>query len=512
MKLKSLLVSLFSLLALGAFSAEAIVVNGIAYVIQSSYSSYHNGNLCYITERPDGQKYEGDIVIPERVNLGGKDCLIVGVGDKAFKDCTGLNSVTFQGILEWIGNSAFEGCTNLHEFTIPPFYSNNMYSGDVKIGSHAFRGCHLTTLISKIAIPPYYDWSNPSYFSMSGFSTAGWFSHDWDDRWYYDHIITLYVPAGSIAAYSKKSKDEYYSDDIHCGSGYDRDWGNLIGRSIKEIKEYGVDADDETPELYERISQLKDICKQQQVIGDSLSDIAYHYFIAGLYDNIISEGDETSTIEAKIKEYDDYFEWVEIKDEWSGETRLFPYIPELYRIVNGIATSLDKAEEGLNDLSGPRFEYYKMKREYESLQAKAEEARIKAENAQEEAESSQDEDKKMLAQALMYEYQNIKADVERIKKELDGKASELYKMFDEIHNLVYSAANQLSYIMENDVLKQKYEEFFSTLKDAIASVPAITAGVNKKAEQWYSPDGRSLSQKPTKAGLYIINGKKLIVK
>jgi len=506
MKLKSLLVSLFSLLALGAFSAEAIVVNGIAYVIQSSYSSYHNGNLCYITERPDGQKYEGDIVIPERVNLGEKDCLIVGVGDKAFKDCTGLNSVTFQGILEWIGNSAFEGCTNLHEFTIPPFYSNNMYSGDVKIGSHAFRGCHLTTLISKIAIPPYYDWSNPSYNGMSGFTTAGWFSHDWDDRWYYDHIITLYVPAGSIAAYSKKSKDEYYSDDIHYGSGYDRDWGNLIGRSIKEIKEYGVDADDETPELYERISQLKDICEHLQDSILDMSSMAYVYLLDSLYS---IEGGELSEIEAKIK---DYFEWGEKYYEWLPGTMPVAYIPELYRIVNGIATSLDKAEEGLNDLSGPRFEYYKMKREYEGLLEKAEEARVKAENAQKEAESSQDEDKKMQAEALMYEYQNKKAVAERYKKELDRKASEMYKMFDEIHNLVYSAANQLSYIMENDVLKQKYEEFFSTLKDAIASVPAITAGVNKKAEQWYSPDGRRLSQKPTKAGLYIINGKKLIVK
>lgn len=386
MKIKSLLVSLFSLVALGAFSAEAIVVDGIAYAMQSNYYSVYGGDLCYITERPDGQKYEDDIV---------------------------------------------------------------------------------------------------------------------------NHMIKLYVPGDSLGLYIKKSKDGD-SNDIRTGSG---DWGNFIGYSIKKKKEVGLDERDDTEELYNRIYWLRYICSQQQVIVDSLSRDAYNYYCFYLDSLIGTEGGETS-LEVEAKKYNDYFEWVEIEDEWSGKTRLFPYIPELYRIVNGITTQLALAEDRLNELYEPRLEYYKMKEEYESLQAKAEEARIKAENAQKEAESSQDEDKKLLAEELMMDYQNIKAYADRYKEELDSTASELFGNVSLIRNIIDYCAYELVRIIEydNDILEEEYHKFLNTLMDVIASVPTITDDVNKKAEQWYSPDGRRLSQKPTKAGLYIINGKKLIVK
>ena len=42
----------------------------------------------------------------------------------------------------------------------------------------------------------------------------------------------------------------------------------------------------------------------------------------------------------------------------------------------------------------------------------------------------------------------------------------------------------------------------------IRTAPAL---VERQAEQWYDLQGRRI-QKPTKAGLYIVNGKKMVVK
>ena len=41
---------------------------------------------------------------------------------------------------------------------------------------------------------------------------------------------------------------------------------------------------------------------------------------------------------------------------------------------------------------------------------------------------------------------------------------------------------------------------------------SLTPALSKGEEDWYSLDGRKLGKKPTKAGIYIKNGKKVVVK
>jgi len=58
---------------------------------------------------------------------------VVSIGDNAFKNCTGLTSVTIAATIMTIGNSAFNGCTSL---------TSAYFEGDAPtIWSHVFDNC-----------------------------------------------------------------------------------------------------------------------------------------------------------------------------------------------------------------------------------------------------------------------------------------------------------------------------------------------------------------------------------
>ena len=71
-----------------------------------------------------GKKVEGELIIPDSVT---------SIGDYAFRDCTGLTSITIPDSVTSIGISAVEGCSGLTSITIP----NSVTS----IGDRAFNGC-----------------------------------------------------------------------------------------------------------------------------------------------------------------------------------------------------------------------------------------------------------------------------------------------------------------------------------------------------------------------------------
>ncbi len=58
---------------------------------------------------------------------------VTSIGDSAFKDFTGLTSITIPGFVTTIGSSAFENCSSLTSITIPASVTS--------IGSSAFSGC-----------------------------------------------------------------------------------------------------------------------------------------------------------------------------------------------------------------------------------------------------------------------------------------------------------------------------------------------------------------------------------
>ncbi len=85
-----------------------------------------------------------EIEIPASVIISGTSYPVTSIGDDAFHGCTSLTTVTFAegSQLESIGYRAFRDCTNLTSITIP--------EGVTNIGSNAFRGC---TSLTSITIP-----------------------------------------------------------------------------------------------------------------------------------------------------------------------------------------------------------------------------------------------------------------------------------------------------------------------------------------------------------------------
>ena len=98
--------------------------------------------------------YDGVINIPSHVNAmvydawsststaSGVSMVVTGIADEAFRECTGLTSVTIPNTVTYIGKNAFYGCTGLASISLP----NSLDS----IGTSAFSGC---TGLTSVAIP-----------------------------------------------------------------------------------------------------------------------------------------------------------------------------------------------------------------------------------------------------------------------------------------------------------------------------------------------------------------------
>lgn len=79
---------------------------------------------------------EEEVVIPDSIE--GKK--VIGIGDYAFRGCSGLTSINIPSGVTSIGDSAFSGCSGLTSINIP--------FGVTSIGMHAFRECSGLTSVS----------------------------------------------------------------------------------------------------------------------------------------------------------------------------------------------------------------------------------------------------------------------------------------------------------------------------------------------------------------------------
>ncbi|MBO5703177.1 MAG: leucine-rich repeat protein [Bacteroidaceae bacterium] len=131
--LKSPLLVLAMMLCTTPLFAHDFEVDGIFYNITSDedmtvavtfkglyYDSYY-------------AEYSGNITIPESLTFNEKTYSVTSIGSSAFRNCSGLTSVTIGDGVTSIGGSAFSGCYDLTSITIP----GNVTS----IGSWAFEDC-----------------------------------------------------------------------------------------------------------------------------------------------------------------------------------------------------------------------------------------------------------------------------------------------------------------------------------------------------------------------------------
>ncbi len=105
--------------------AETVEIDGIYYDLVS------NTKQAEVTSNPN--KYTGNVVIPASVTYDGVEYSVTGIGNVAFRDCSGLTSVKIPNSVTSIGSWAFWGCSGLTSVTLG--------NGVTSIGYAAYRGC-----------------------------------------------------------------------------------------------------------------------------------------------------------------------------------------------------------------------------------------------------------------------------------------------------------------------------------------------------------------------------------
>lgn len=103
--MKKVLITIITMLLPLLGYADAVNVDGIYYNLNSE------SNGAVVASSPD--KYKGDIVLPDEINIIGQNFSVTGIADDAFNDCPELTSVNIPISVNTIPAGAFSGCENL---------------------------------------------------------------------------------------------------------------------------------------------------------------------------------------------------------------------------------------------------------------------------------------------------------------------------------------------------------------------------------------------------------------
>ena len=126
--------------SVGTMYAEKVQIGDLYYNLDATN---HTAEVTYQLEW-NSNNYSGltTAIIPASVEYNSVAYSVTSIGNYAFRNCTGLTSVTIPNSVTSIGDGAFRSCTGLTSVTIP----NSVTS----IGEYAFASC---TGLTSIEIP-----------------------------------------------------------------------------------------------------------------------------------------------------------------------------------------------------------------------------------------------------------------------------------------------------------------------------------------------------------------------
>ena len=97
-----------------------------------------SGNSITITDYPTGAT--GSVVIPNKIPDPLTGMPVTSIGDNAFRDCTGITSVSMPSTVTTLGTNCFNNCQAMSSVTLPPTLTS--------IGNFAFLNCQGLTSIT----------------------------------------------------------------------------------------------------------------------------------------------------------------------------------------------------------------------------------------------------------------------------------------------------------------------------------------------------------------------------
>ena len=140
--------------------AHDFEVDGIFYNIYGTAATVTYRGVSYGSYN----EYSGSVSIPETVNYNGTTYSVTSIGDYAFRDCSGLTSVTIPNSVTSIGNYAFQGTAwydnqphglvyaglvaYKYKGTMPAGTSITIKEGTKGIANYAFSGCSGLTSVT----------------------------------------------------------------------------------------------------------------------------------------------------------------------------------------------------------------------------------------------------------------------------------------------------------------------------------------------------------------------------
>ena len=259
--IKTLFVTLFLLSVNIVNAAYYIVSNGIYYVITDATNktvavTYSGSSFSSVDN-----EYTGSVVIPESVVYNGKVYSVTSIGDGAFRDCSGLTSITIPNSVTSIGSSAFHSCSGLTSVEIP----NSVTS----IGNYAFNSCSgLTSVeipnsVTSIGNYAFYGCSNlKTVINLSNLT----FSQGSSDYGYVAYYANKVINAhgGDVVG------DFVFStvDDKHTLSGYSGNTSEIILPDNYKGENYAIGGN-----VFKNNSSITSI-----VIPSSVTSIGYSAF------------------------------------------------------------------------------------------------------------------------------------------------------------------------------------------------------------------------------------------
>ena len=447
---------------------------------KSIYYDYGNGR------EEEYQSWQGTDIFPESVTR-----VIIGEGVKSipfglFMDCKNIARVEMPSTVERIGDNAFRNCTSLTTIDLP---SGLQYLGAYSLAcgnletvtTYQTKPMPLITLPDEEQVKSERDWEPGKQSLVYGYSADSPFS---------EFRFACYIDAEGNVTFGTPHGDLWRDADFYVEEGKYEYSGNpvpLLKVPNGSLTDY--QSDGEWSVLFQAI---------QQFDGASSADVVEETTTVSVGQTVTEETDLTSTMMGSVL--------VTLDTEDSGDG---------YNATEGcLVINSTVSDEQLEAATADNADDLTVKNQFNGLIFE-----VPA------GSGSVVIDCQTLGQNVVY-VKIGSSEPKQVETAGRSQVSVAYSVTEPTRIYVYAAPkNAAAARQESDQLQRAPRRAAYANDDAVklygltinvdenlSGIEAIAHDEQQTEGVWYTVDGRKLSGQPTKAGIYVRNGRKLVIK